>query len=57
MFLLLGPLRDEDEQREHLLEVDALTSAAPVNDAAVHHGTHAAAPTVAGAHEAEYAVC
>ena len=65
MFLLLGPLRDEDEQREHLLEVDSALTAAPAADAAaadaadapVHHGAHAAAPAVAGAHEAEYALC
>ena len=63
MFLLLGPLRDEDEQREHLLEVDSALTAAPAAaadtaaDAPVHHGAHAAAPAVAGAHEAEYALC
>ena len=54
MFLLLRALGDEDEEREHLLEVDALPPA-PATDAAVHHGPNAAA--VPGAHQAEYALC
>ena len=38
VFLLLGPLRDEDEQRQHLLEVHALTPTTAADaDAPVHH--------------------
>ena len=54
VFLLLRALGDEDEEREHLLEVDALPPASAAH-AAVHHGTHATA--VPGAHQAEYALC
>ena len=53
VFLLLRALGDEDEEREHLLEVDALPPASAAH-AAVHHGTHATA--VPGAHQAEYAL-
>ena len=42
VLLLLRALGDEDEEREHLLEVDALP-AAPAAHAAVHHGANAAA--------------
>ena len=56
MLLLLRALGDEDEECEHLLEVDALPPAPTADAAAVHHGAHAAA-AVSGAHQAEYALC